>query len=248
MTTAEKIEHINQVLQEYFDRHPSSLPIPVKDFMPRFIKAGLFSSEKTLRQFLRDLRDSQSLHRIPFVLAEQKVQNTSWFFGPARTDRLIQVRPAVVTIQKTKPVTRGNKPRNNSDECYVLDLCDEVLGLSSVRQHRFPFLVGDPNSAGRCTRLPVDAWYESINLVIEFNEKQHTEPVKHFDKRMTLSGVHRGEQRAIYDHRKRNVLPTHGIQVLTFPYSDFSHDSRKRLIRDKTKDLKVIIAKLARWL
>jgi len=38
------------------------------------------------------------------------------------------------------------------DEEYILDLCDEVIGRRSLRQHRFFFLRGD---SGR--KLPVDA-------------------------------------------------------------------------------------------
>ena len=46
------------------------------------------------------------------------------------------------------------KNRQSSDEHYVIDLCDEVLGLKASRQHRFDFLKGDTG-----VRLPVDAYY-----------------------------------------------------------------------------------------
>lgn len=62
------------------------------------------------------------------------------------------------------------------DESYVLDLCDLVLTHESSRQHRFAFLLGD---TGR--RLPVDAYYSTLNLVIEFYERQHYEEVRFFD-------------------------------------------------------------------
>lgn len=53
--------------------------------------------------------------------------------------------------------------RKNSDEYYVIDLCDEVLGKQAIRQCTFDFLRGD---TGR--KLPVDAFYEELNLHNEF--------------------------------------------------------------------------------
>jgi hypothetical protein len=53
---------------------------------------------------------------------------------------------------------------SNKDEYYVLDLCDNILGLKSSRQHKFDFLPGDTNSKGKAVRLPVDAFYEDLNL------------------------------------------------------------------------------------
>jgi len=66
------------------------------------------------------------------------------------------------TVQEIKP----KSARSTSDESYVIDLCDEVLKLKAHRQHRFDFLKGDSG-----TRLPVDAYYPSLNLVIEFKER-----------------------------------------------------------------------------
>ena len=86
--------------------------------------------------------------------------------------------------------------RSESDESYVLDLADEILCLKASRQHRFEWLRGDI-SPKRGTRscLPVDGYYSSLNLVVEFAERQHSAGVKLFDQRATVSGVSRGEQR-----------------------------------------------------
>lgn len=35
--------------------------------------------------------------------------------------------------------------RADSDEHYVLDLCDELLGVPGIRQARFDWLRGDPS-------------------------------------------------------------------------------------------------------
>lgn len=97
-----------------------------------------------------------------------------------------------VGVVPTKKTSTTNNSRSNSDESYVIDLCDEILKQMAFRQHRFDFLRGDSGA-----KLPVDAYYPSLNLVIEFKERQHTEEVKLFDKRQTVSGVGRGEQRRI---------------------------------------------------
>jgi len=143
------------------------------------------------------------------------------------------VTPTVQTLVSPQ------KSRTQSDESYVIGLCDEILQQTSIRQHRFDFLRGDSG-----TKLPVDAYYPSLNLVIEFRERQHTEEVKFFDRKQTVSGVSRGEQRKLYDQRRREVLPEHGINLIEFDYSDFKHTSSKKLIRDKMEDLKVVKGKL----
>jgi hypothetical protein len=50
------------------------------------------------------------------------------------------------------------------DEAYVIDLCDEILGLVASRQHRFDFLRDDPGKTGIGVQLPMDAYYEEIRL------------------------------------------------------------------------------------
>jgi len=137
-------------------------------------------------------------------------------------------------------------PRNDSDENYVLNLSDKVLGQTSSRQHQFDFLVGDTITKGTAVRLPVDSYYDRLKLVIEYRERQHSESVKFFDKpdRITVSGVHRGEQRKIYDERRRQVLPQHGIKLIEISYSDFHHDQQRRIIRDAKFDEEVVMKKL----
>ncbi|NDP28240.1 MAG: hypothetical protein GZ087_12560 [Flavobacterium sp.] len=124
--------------------------------------------------------------------------------------------------------------RKDSDEHYVLDLCDEILQLKGLRQHRFDFLLGDSG-----TKLPVDSYYSDLNLVIEYKEQQHTKPNQHFDKpnTLTVSGVHRGEERKIYDQRRLEVLPKHGIKVIEISYSDFTFDKKDKILRDLDRDL-----------
>jgi len=130
------------------------------------------------------------------------------------------------------------------DETYVLDICDEILGLTSSRQHRFSFLTGD---SGR--RLPVDAYYADIALVVEFHERQHYEDVTIFDKpdKMTCSGVSRREQRKLYDQRRRDILPQHGIELVVLSVRLFEQNRRKQLRRDRAEDEIVIRYELSRY-
>lgn len=117
-----------------------------------------------------------------------------------------------------KPIITKHKIK---DEIYVIDLCDEILGTKALRQHCFDFLRGDSINGKRGRKLRVDAYYESKNLVIEYNEKQHTEDVAFFDRKKTISGITRKEQRKLYDERRKVVLPQHGISLVVISYNDF---------------------------
>lgn len=149
-----------------------------------------------------------------------------------------------------KRKTDAKTAKLSKDEHYVLDLCDKVLRLRCSRQHKFDFLLGDLNAKGTASKLPVDGYYEQLKLAVEYRELQHTEAVKFFDKpdRLTISGVHRGDQRKIYDERRRNILPKNGIKLIEISYLDFNHDKRKRIIRELTGDTEVIKIKLHAYL
>lgn len=153
---------------------------------------------------------------------------------PALEMDLAKAKVPIISSVKTT-----SKSRSTSDESYVIDLCDEVLKLKALRQYRFEFLIGDTRA-----RLPVDAYYASLNLVIEFREKQHSEAVGFFDKRITASGKTRGEQRKDYDQLRRDILPEHGIKLVEFDYSDFEHTRGMKLMRNREDDLMVVRIKL----
>lgn len=150
---------------------------------------------------------------------------------------------SLTNLEKVEKSVLVKAKRSNSDEFYILDICDKILGIASKRQYRFEFLRGDSGA-----KLPVDAYYQKLNLVIEFKEKQHTEKVGFFDKRMTVSGIGRGEQRARYDQLRREVLPKNGIDLIEFDYSEFDHTRSKKLLRNLESDSKVIFKKLTKYL
>lgn len=138
---------------------------------------------------------------------------------------------------------KSNANKKDKDETYVINLCDKILNEAASRQHRFDFLKGDTG-----VKLPVDAYYENYQLVIEYNEKQHTESVKLFDNKKTVSGVTRDIQRRIYDERRKEVLPKHGIELIVFSYDDFDFDNRKRIKRNQEKDLEIVREKLKKFI
>lgn len=150
-----------------------------------------------------------------------------------KTSGMAEVDALIKGLGLTSHSGTSNGGRKNSDEHYVVALCNEVLGLEGQQQYRFPFLLGDSG-----TPLPVDVYYPSLNLVVEYYERQHTEAVQFFDRKMTVSGVSRGEQRRIYDKRRRTELPKHGIRLVVLSYSDFG--TTKKLLRNHDKDIEVV--------
>ena len=121
---------------------------------------------------------------------------------------------------------------------HTLSIYATEFGHVAERQKRFPFLLGDPGHNGRCARLPVDAFYPSLSLVIEYCEEQHSGSVAHFDKpwKLTVSGVHRGQQRKIYDERRRVMLPEHGIKLIEISCTALEHNARMRLLKNPESD------------
>lgn len=123
--------------------------------------------------------------------------------------------------------------RRESDEKYVLDLVAEILGEKYEWQKRFDTLLGDPGRKGNRTKLPVDAYFPDSNLIVEYREKQHYQPVSIMDRRMTVSGVPRGEQRKIYDLRKERWAMDNNIRLLVITYINLIHKPNGRLLRNK---------------
>ncbi|MET9387903.1 hypothetical protein ABZY09_44675 [Streptomyces sp. NPDC002928] len=129
--------------------------------------------------------------------------------------------------------------RDDSDEAYVVGLCNEVLRETASTQHKFDWLQGDPGQSGRRAKLSVDAYWPGHQLVVEYRELQHDQPMPHFDKpdKLTVSGVHRGEQRALYDARREAEIPAHGLRLVVIRSADLDADGRGRLRRNKEADL-----------
>lgn len=194
---------------------------------------------KTFRAALRRANLKWHAHyekwEVPFGGAEHHDMSEVLASLTLSEKRARALHPRARSLQST--------PREKSDEAWIIGLCDEVLGEPAIRQHRFQFLMGDPGATGRRSLLPVDAFYPTRKLVIEFHEIQHSQPVAHFDKRQTVSGVSRAEQRRRYDELRRKVLPQHGIEIVVFDYSDFEHTTAGRL-RRTSRDRQIIAERL----
>ena len=232
------VKKITEFIDNYLETHQMEYITP-PEANELLAEAGLLRNNKSrsgkpLRDLLRDNKFPHAyqegrLWRIPkskklLVQGNQKDL-------PIRDNK-----EHVISEKKKKTKSKNEKER---DELYVIRLCNEVLGVEASRQHTFDFLRGDGNPG---KPLPVDAYYEKYNLVIEYYENQHSESVPFFDNKETVSGITRGEQRRIYDERRKAVLPQHGIKVVIISYSDFGES--KRIKRDYNHDIEVIRRKL----
>jgi hypothetical protein len=194
---------------------------------PTTLAADLGIAPSTLRAWLR--------RTYPRPEAER---GAPWTLNP---DQVLEARLELLA-SPSRWKTEKSSGRASSDEGYVIDLCDEVLGERALRQHRFDWLLGDPGAVGTRAALPVDACYPDHRLVAEYRERQHDEPVAHFDKPdvLTVSGVHRGKQRRIYDRRRDELIPSHGLRLVVIRPGDLASDKRGRLTRDRTGDLAML--------
>lgn len=134
------------------------------------------------------------------------------------------------------------RSRSSCGNGFVLDAEARWRGLHTnwrVRRRSSRTTYGADRGEGR---LPVDGYYPAHRLVIEYREVQHDRPVGHFDRpdRMTVSGVHRGEQRKLYDERASNRSPRKIPDFVVIGVEDLSSDSRGRLRRDRESDLRTL--------
>lgn len=76
------------------------------------------------------------------------------------------------------------------------------------------------------------------NVFLKYYESQHTELTPFFDNKKTVRSVSRGEQRRIFDQRRKDVLPKHGIRLTIISYTDFGNT--KKLERNHDYDFNVV--------
>ena len=248
MEKQELIKAINSVLRDYFADKTNPRIVPALELMGLFVDKGIFSKDYRnglpIRNILRKLHSEDRLHAIPYARGELKKKNIYWTFADANADMDANtlLSNGSVDVSNDTSVRKKGSSRANSDEHYVIGLCNEVLKMEASQQHCFDFLLGDTGK-----KLPVDAYYEDLNLVIEYYESQHTESTPFFDNKKTVSGVSRGEQRRLYDERRRTELSKHGIRLVILRYSDFG--TTKRLKRDNREhDIEVVRKKLAEFI
>ncbi|TYB77286.1 hypothetical protein ES677_01320 [Bizionia gelidisalsuginis] len=236
-----KVAEINKVIENYFNTHTNKNWIPAKDIMLDLIAAGVFTKDQKkglpLRKVLRALDKENALDTIPSVHTERTETAVYWYL--VRKGATFSPNEAINAVSK-KEKTKAN--RENSDEFYILDLCDELLKEKASRKHTFTFLLGDMHKKGKTrTKLPLAGFYESANLVIEFVEKKN-KTEQHLDKLevMTVSGITRSEQIEKYNKRRRDVLQKKNINLIEIDYALFECDAKKNLSRNKDKDITLL--------
>jgi len=119
---------------------------------------------------------------------------------------------------------------------YVIGLLSEILGEEPEREKWYDWARGDVSpKTGKRKPLPFDAVWESRRLIIEIDEDQHRQPNTLFDKphAVTVSGVDRGQQRPLYDARKRSAARRHGYRVVEIDWERRPPPER----RDRETDL-----------
>ena len=78
-----KVPYINQVLKEYFSKHPGEV-IKAKEMMDEFVKVGLFkkndNSGRPIIRVLKELEGDGRIDWIPYAFALQKTVHKIWYF------------------------------------------------------------------------------------------------------------------------------------------------------------------------
>lgn len=204
---------------------------------------------------------ADTLETVPFAFDDSWVASPGWqfinhpylrFAEPPRVPdslvREIASDPApFVESERIAEAVSMNGKKSQRDEHYVISLCESVLGPGE-RQKTFGWLLGDPSlTTGRSRRLPLDGYWGGQQLVVEFQEKQHFEPVAFWDQKITASGMTRGEQRKIYDRRKVEQTVEHGIRLVHIRQDAFPM-SRGKIDRDPERDLDIVRRLLLRAL
>src|SRR5207302_7937506 len=104
---------------------------------PQDLARDLGISGKTLRGWLRgQFPRSQTEHGQRWTLTEEQVQAAQSLSAHQQQGDMSRQHPRTVR----RPMSSGG--RVNSDEYYVIDLCDEILGEEAERGRRFPWLSG----------------------------------------------------------------------------------------------------------
>lgn len=84
MKKNERISSINSVLRDYFAKHPQSGMILAKEFMPLFIKNGIFNKDNReglpIRKVLRDLDTEIHWTKFPMFILKGNLKQSIGIF------------------------------------------------------------------------------------------------------------------------------------------------------------------------
>ncbi|WP_299218183.1 hypothetical protein [uncultured Aquimarina sp.] len=230
----ENIVKINEVITHYFNTNPSVDWIPVKEIMPALIEAEVFNKDNKkglpIRKVLRKLDLKSELAKIPSVHAERRSDTIYWY--------LIRAGKKYEPKELISPVTKKEQNLHaiqNSDEYYLVNLCDELLQQKASRKHTFDTLVGNLHKRGKGrTKLPLDAYYEDLKLVLEFFRKN--EDTDELDEKEKA----RKAQIKYYNQLKRKAILTKKLRLIEINYALFECNDANKLFRNTEKDRLVL--------
>jgi len=221
------VEKINKVVEKYFEDNAEVKWIPAKKIMYYLVQAEVFTKDVKnglpLRKVLRKLDADNQLSKIPLLHAERVHDNTYWYF--------VRAGETYVSDQVVNPIAkkeRGALHIENSDEFYLVNLCDELFKQKASRKHTFDNLLGNMHKKGKGrTKLPLAAYYEDLKLAIDFKGKKH-------------DSEEREERLRVYGLRKKEVLERKKIKLILIDYTDFECDENQKLVRNEAQDLSVL--------
>jgi len=244
----ETLTSINQVIKNYFESNTEENTISANTLMPHFIEAGLFVKDEKnglpIRKVLRTLDEENALDKIPTLHPERKDKNTFWYFVREgfEFNAADPNDTGLTKIQKAKLL------KSQSDEHYLTNHCDDLLGVPALRNFKFNFILGNYHKDGKTrSALPVSAYYPEHNLVIEYIVPEGAISIDH-PKRQTSEGTKRAELMGIYAERKKRGLQEKGVNFVEVPYASFTMDENGDLVREEEKDLAVLKAYLKGFL
>lgn len=234
MMSEENLSKINEVIGHYFDTQTKADWIPAKVVMPALIEAGVFTKDEKkglpLRRVLRKLDEAATLDKIPTVHAERNEEAVYWYF--VREGKVYTPKEPVAAISKKE---QRLLTIQNSDEYYLVNLCDELLEQKASRKHTFDTIVGSLHKRGKGrTKLPLDAYYEDLKLVIEF-----------FREQVAIEDLDEAEQARLvqikrYDQIKKKAILKRELHLVEINYSTFACDEAGKLVRDLEKDQNIL--------
>lgn len=232
--TDENIAKVNEVITQYFETNTTVDWIPVKTIMPALVEAGIFEKDVKkgfpLRKVLRKLDKQSELDKIPAVHAERKTENTYWYL--VREGKKYTPKEVIPEISKKEQRLLDIK---NSDENYLLNLCDELLDKKASRKHTFDTLVGNLHKRGKGrTKLPLDAYYQELKLVIEFFQKE-----KNFED-LDEKEQARITQIKYYDELKKEAVLNKKFRYMKINFAQFQCNENDKLIRNTENDIIVL--------
>jgi len=84
-----RIDKINQVLADSFEKNKGVKRIPALDMMNYFVDAGIFKMDYDrpglpIRKVSRELDENNQLDLIPYAIVERKNMNRYWYFEPLK--------------------------------------------------------------------------------------------------------------------------------------------------------------------